>query len=97
MRQTRESYETRARELKNLALVLGDREDDPTAAVDQLLDATGPDVLALRRAHRQCEREIRDDWPADQALIRAFFYLSAARTRAESSKQDEARPPSEPN
>ncbi len=87
MRQTREDHLTRASELIGLALTLGDREDDPKAAVDQLLDATGPDVLALRRAHRQCERDIRDDWPADQSLIRAFFYLSAARIRAESDSR----------
>ncbi|MGH2755701.1 MAG: hypothetical protein ACRDLB_14900 [Actinomycetota bacterium] len=72
-----------ADQIEALARELGEHEGDPTVAVERIVSATHGRVLALRRAHRHCEREISQGSPATKGLIRAFFYLSAARIRTE--------------
>lgn len=81
--QDRNEYIEFADEIEALARDLGRRQVDSRLAVEQILTTTGGRVVALRRAHRHCERDILEEWPADQGLIRAFFYLGAARIRTE--------------
>ena len=72
-----------ADQIEALARDLGNHEVDPTLAIEKILFATRGRVLALRRAHRHCEREISQRSPATEGLVRAFFYPSAARIRME--------------
>lgn len=69
--------------LATLAFDLGSQEIEAAAAIESLLVAANGDLLALRRAHRRCRRELEERWPAGTELIKAFFYLSAARRQVE--------------
>lgn len=78
-----DAYVGSAQALAAMAHDLGEREVDPVTAVDELISAAGQSLLVVRRAHRHLEHQLACDWPAEQASIRAFFYLSAARIRME--------------
>lgn len=49
-------------------------------AIEVLLEAAaGADVV--RRAHRLAEYAVQNGWPAPHEVVKAFFYLAAARAR----------------
>ncbi len=72
-----------ADELEMLAIDLGDREVQEMVAIESLVRAANGDIGALRRAHRHCRQKVSELWPAEGPLLRAFFYLSAARRQME--------------
>lgn len=69
--------------LEALALELGAGQTEADVAIGALMRAADGNVHVLRRAHRHCEREVSEQWPAMVPLLRAFFFLSAARQRVE--------------
>ena len=76
-------YVRRARDVEETAIELGRGLVQAEGAIRELIVSADRDLSVLRRAHRHIERRVRQDWPASDQLIRAFFLLSAARAKME--------------
>lgn len=72
-----------ADELEKLAITLGERDVEETVAIASLVTSANGNIAALRRAHRHCRRKVSELWSGEGSLLRAFFYLSAARGQVE--------------